>query len=146
MTKKAILLILITTWGITSLSAQTKLSWKILEGIGYQEKYVSKLEENFKFPLFTSFIKSLEGKTIEIQGYLIPFDPSGKEIALSANPYAACFFCGKAGPASVMILHMKTPNTKIKTDTYKTIRGILKLNYNDPEEFFYIIENATFID
>ncbi|MCO5234048.1 MAG: hypothetical protein M9888_09985 [Chitinophagales bacterium] len=146
MTKKAILLILITTWGITSLSAQTKLSWKILEGIGYQEKYVSKLEENFKFPLFTSFIKSLEGKTVEIQGYLIPFDPSGKEIALSANPYAACFFCGKAGPASVMILHMKTPNTKIKTDTYKTIRGILKLNYNDPEEFFYIIENATFID
>ncbi|MCO5231001.1 MAG: hypothetical protein M9958_07575 [Chitinophagales bacterium] len=146
MIKRFILFIQIFFWGLSTLTAQTKLTWKILEGIGYQEKYVTKLEENFKFPVFTSFIKSLEGKQVEVQGYLIPFDPTGKEIALSANPYAACFFCGKAGPASVMILHMKTPNTKVKTDNYKIIRGVLKLNSNDPEEFYYIIENAIIVD
>lgn len=131
---------------IPILMAQTKLTWKTLESIGFTEKYVPKMEEKFKFPVFTSSLKALDGKTVEVQGYLIPFDPTGAEIALSANPYAACFFCGKAGPASIMILKMKTPNKKIKTDMYKSVRGTLKLNYDDPEEFYYILEGAFIID
>lgn len=129
-----------------TLFAQTKITWKTLEGIGYSEKYVAKLDETFKFPVFTSALKALDGKMVEVQGYLIPFDPTGVEVALSANPYAACFFCGKAGPASIMILKLKAPDKKIKTDMYKSVRGVLKLNYDDPEEFYYIIENAVIVD
>lgn len=141
------LLALLSIWLFTTtLSAQTKLQWKTMEGIGFTEKYVKDLEETFKFPVFTSYIKSLNGKTVEVEGYLIPFDKSGKEVALSANPYAACFFCGKAGPASIMILKLKIPNTKLKTDMYKTVTGRLKLNFDDPEEFYYILEDAVIID
>lgn len=146
MNKKAIGLLVATFVCIHLLFGQTKITWKTLEGIGYSEKYVAKLEEKFKFPIFTSHLKSLDGKPVEVQGYLIPFDPTGKEIALSANPYAACFFCGKAGPASIIILKMKVPNKKVKTDMYKSVKGTLKLNYDDPEEFYYILENAVIID
>lgn len=117
-----------------------------MESIGYKEKYVAKLETNFNFPIFTSALKSLDGKSVEVKGYLIPFDPTGYQVALSANPYAACFFCGKAGPSSVIVLKMKAPNKKIKTDLYKTVRGTLKLNYNNPEEFYYILENVVIVD
>ena len=130
----------------TYLIAQTKISWRTLESIGFNEKYVSKLDIKFNFPVFSSTLKALNGRTVEVQGYLIPYDHTGKNVALSANPYAACFFCGKAGPASVMVLRMKYPDKKIKTDAYKSVKGTLKLNYNDPEEFYYILENAEIID
>ncbi len=145
MNKCILAFIAIFTFSV-SVFAQTKITWKTLEGIGYNEKYVARLDETFKFPVFTSALKALDGKQVEVQGYLIPFDQTGAEVALSANPYAACFFCGKAGPASIMILKLKAPNKKIKTDMYKSVRGTLKLNYNDPEEFYYIIENAVIVE
>lgn len=131
---------------INSLYAQTKVSWRTLESIGFIEKDLPKSNEKYNFPVFSTTLKKLNGQIIEVKGYLIPFDHTGKNVALSANPYAACFFCGQAGPSSVMILKMKNPSSKIKTDDYKTIKGELKLNFNDPEEFFYILENAVIID
>lgn len=128
------------------LLAQTKISWRTLESIGFNEKYVSELDIKFNFPVFSSTLKSLNGQPVEVQGFLIPIDHTGKTVALSANPFAACFFCGNAGPSSVMILRMKNSSTKVKTDAYKTIRGILKLNFNDPEEFYYILEDAVIIN
>lgn len=131
---------------ISSVAAQTKISWRTLEGIGFNEKYVPKLDVNFNFPVFSSTLKSLNGQIVEVQGYLIPYDHTGKNIALSSNPYASCFFCGNAGPASVMVLRMKNPSNKIRTDAFKTVRGTLKLNFNDPEEFYYILENAVILN
>ena len=104
------------------------------------------MDIKFNFPIFSSTLKSLNGKPVEVQGYLIPIDLTGKTVALSANSYAACFFCGNAGPASVMILRMKNPNTKVKTDAYKTVKGTLKLNFDDPEDFYYILEDAVIIN
>lgn len=127
---------------ITVFAAPPKLSWKILEGIGFQDKYVESVGDTYKFPIFTSYIKSLSGKTVQVEGYVIPFDKTGAEVALSANPYAACFFCGKAGPASIMIVKLKTKSTQYRTDMYKSFSGRLVLNDSDPEEFYYILEEA----
>jgi hypothetical protein len=137
------ILLLLST---STLLAQTKISWRTLESIGFNEKYVPKLDIKFNFPVFSSTLKSLNGKPVEVQGYLIPIDLTGKTVALSANSYAACFFCGNAGPASVMILRMKNPNTKVKTDAYKTVKGTLKLNFDDPEDFYCILEDAVIIN
>lgn len=123
-----------------------KLSWKTLEGIGFEQKMLKDRNEEFLFPKFTKQIESLQGKTVDVEGYVIPFDKTGAEVALSANPYAACFFCGKAGPASVMIVKLKVKNNKLRTDMYKTFRGKLKLNYDDPDEFYYILEDAIMIN
>jgi hypothetical protein len=126
--------------------APPKMAWKTLEGIGFDKRFVEDMNDYFLFPEFTKQIKALEGKTVDVEGYVIPFDKTGAEVALSANPYAACFFCGKAGPASIMIVKLKVKNTKLRTDMYKTFRGKLKLNATDPEEFYYILEDAILLD
>jgi hypothetical protein len=127
-------------------SAPPALAWKTLEGIGFDKRFVEDMNDYFLFPEFTKQIKALEGKTVDVEGYVIPFDKTGAEVALSANPYAACFFCGKAGPASIMIVKLKVKNTKLRTDMYKTFRGKLKLNATDPDEFYYILEDAIMMD
>lgn len=143
MNKRHTLLIILSLVFMIVLAAPPKLPWKILEGIGFQDKYVESVGDTYKFPIFTSYIKSLSGKLVQVEGYVIPFDKTGAEVALSANPYAACFFCGKAGPASIMIVKLKTKNTQYRTDMYKSFTGKLVLNDNDPEEFYYILEDAV---
>ena len=63
-------------------------------------------------------------------------------MSLSYNPYASCFFCGKASPASVMSMYLKDEDVRYKMDDFKTFRGTLHLNYDDPNEFYYILRDA----
>ena len=93
-------------------------------------------------PIFTEDIKKLDGKEIQVEGYVIPVDEKGRYCALSANPYASCFFCGKAGPASVMTIKFKKKNKTFKTDDYIQFKGTLELNYNDINDFYYILNEA----
>lgn len=147
MTKTPLLLILLSIFCVNAFAQEvTKMTWKTLEGIGFDKRHVKEMGDDFLFPIFTKQIQALNGKMIEVEGYVIPFDKTGSEVALSANPYAACFFCGKAGPASIMIVKLKTKNTKLRTDMFKTFRGKLKLNATDPEEFYYILEDGVIVD
>ena len=130
----------ITTFAFTG--AATKLSWKTLEGIEFEEKFVKDIDGYMLFPKFTPQLKNLNGKQVSVEGYVVPVDKSGSYVALSANPYAACFFCGKAGPASVMTVKLKKKNPKYKIDDYTTFTGTLRLNTDDVKEFYYILENA----
>ena len=93
-------------------------------------------------PVFPKVVKALDGKEIIVEGFVIPFDQSGELIALSANPFAACFFCGKASPASVISMHLRNKGKRYKMDDFKKFRGTLKLNYDDPDEYYYILQDA----
>jgi hypothetical protein len=93
-------------------------------------------------PVFPAEVKKFHNKQVEIDGYVIPLDKSGKTIVLSAYAMAECFFCGKASPASVMTIKLKTPSKKYKTDQIATFRGRLKLNDSDPKELFYVLEEG----
>lgn len=119
------------------------LSWSKLENVPFEEKYVKEVEGYMLFPKFTEELKKLNGKQVTVEGYVVPVDKSGSYIALSANPYAACYFCGKAGPASVMTVKLKTKNPKYKIDDYIKFTGLLKLNADDVKEFYYVLENAA---
>ncbi|MBX3239247.1 MAG: hypothetical protein KIT80_18340 [Chitinophagaceae bacterium] len=121
---------------------QQYITWETLQSLDFQEKYVEEVQGNMLFPKFTSLLRSLNGKTVEVKGFVIPIDKEGKSIVLSANPYASCFFCGKAGPASVMTVKLKAPNKKYRTDNYRLFRGTLRLNATNIREFYYILENA----
>jgi hypothetical protein len=79
---------------------------------------------------------------VEIDGYVIPLDKTGKTIVLSAYNMTECFFCGKAGPASVMTVKLQKPNKKYKTDQIATFRGRMLLNDTDPKELFYVLEQG----
>ena len=120
----------------------TQIDWPILTDIEYRSEYFEEMEMELYSPIFPDRLKKLDGRLVEITGYVIPVVEDGSEVALSANPYAACFFCGKASPASVMSIMFTKPQRRLRTDDYKTIIGRMRLNYDDPNQFYYILEQA----
>lgn len=121
----------------------TTISWKMLRNV----KYVDKPHPEYDIvyhPVYGKSLLELEGKTIIIKGYIIPIDD--KTYALSKNVFAACFFCGQAGPETIMGIKFKKKQGKLNTDTYVTLRGRFKLNHNNPEDWMYHILNAEILE
>ncbi len=130
--------------GFLSFAAEVPfLTWNKLENVEFVEKWVKDVEGYMLFPKFPEDLKKLNGKPVTVEGYVVPVDKTGSSVALSANPYAACFFCGKAGPASVMTVKLKVKNPKYKIDDFVKFTGKLRLNDDDIKEFYYILEEAA---
>ena len=116
----------------TSLSAQgAKNLWQTLGKITYKKVMDESLGFKVDVPIFSEEIKVLEGKTVEIKGYIIPVEgyKNHKEFVFSAFPYSMCFFCGGAGPETVMEVFSQEP-IKYTAESI-TIKGKLSLNKND---------------
>ena len=116
--------------------------WKSLSTVSYT------IEEDesgsLYVPVFSDAAKQLEGKTVSVSGYIVPFDGMFKpqHIILSALPLSSCFFCGVGGPETVMEVFLKEP---IKyTESPVTVSGKLKLNSSDYEKLMYVLEEADF--
>ena len=125
----------------------TTITWKDLENVTFEETYLDGFEDWFLVPTFGKDVKALEGKIVNIKGYLIPIDLDGKIYALSAFPFSSCFFCGAAGPESVMTLLFKDEKArKYKPDEVATFTGALRLNPDDPEEFIYVLDEAVKVE
>jgi len=118
------------------------IDWKLLIDIEYKLKYYEAYEMEIETPVFTEELKAIDGEEVIIKGYVIPIDESGNFLALSANPYSSCFFCGHASPASIIGMNLKQKK-HYKMDASIKFQGVLKLNYDDPEEFYYVLENAV---
>ena len=142
--KKALItLVIISTFLLSYLPANPlTISWETLQNIAFKDKYTEEVKGYMLFPNFPANLKNLNGKQVKVEGYIIPFDKTGAKIALSANRYASCFFCGKAGPASVMTVNLKVANKKYRTDNYRTFTGKLRLNDSDIKGFYYILDEA----
>lgn len=93
-------------------------------------------------PVFSDQIKELEGKEITIKGYIVPTEgyKSHTEFILSAFPYNMCFFCGGAGPETVMEVE-SLEGVKFTADPI-IMTGILRLNDSDINKLMYKIEEA----
>jgi len=118
------------------------VSWKLLANIDFELVYNKKLGMEAYAPIYPETIKQLSGKLVRIKGYVIPYDESQEAVALSANNYASCFFCGKASAASILTLRFAKPGKRYKVDAYRTFEGRLRLNYADPDEFYYVLDQA----
>jgi hypothetical protein len=119
------------------------VKWEELIDINYKVRYFESLDMDISAPVFGQAQKSLDGKEVIITGFVIPFDENMKYLSLSANPYASCFFCGGASAASVISMYMKDGTKRYEIDDFKTFKGTLHLNYDDPNEFIYILKNAV---
>lgn len=125
------------------------LNWQILARVTFDEQYNEELDQYIPYPVFSPSVKALNGEEVYIQGYYIPVDEAGDEdmLVLSAYPFSACFFCGNAGPESVMDIQLKEKNKlKFKTDDRITFKGKLKLNDTDLYYLNYILEDAELVD
>lgn len=123
-------------------SEPIELDWNVLMDIQYKLRYFKELDMEVYAPVFSKAAEELQGKELVIEGFVIPFDETGDILSLSFNPYASCFFCGKASPASIISLHLKDKGKRYKIDDFKKFTGTLLLNYDDPNEFYYILKEA----
>ena len=122
------------------------IDWKFLSHVNFEDKYYPEFEAWYLYPKFDSKIEAVNGKRVIIKGYIIPMDAEGGLYALSAYPFSACFFCGGAGPESVMSLVFKDKPDRYKTDDVVTFTGILKLNSTNVDQFNYILEQTEEIE
>lgn len=126
---------------ITNTVVADTLTWTLLGKIDYNKK-ADKVYGEVMFPIINPKLKAKQGKPIVISGFIIPID--NKSYALSKNVFAACFFCGKSGPETIMGIKFKGGAfPKLKTDQYVTLTGTFRYNDNDVEDWIYHIENAV---
>lgn len=123
-----------------------KLSWESLRDVTFKKKWYAEESVYMLYPTFGPAIQRMSGKPVELTGYVLPVDLESNVYVLSAFPYSACFFCGGAGPESVVSLKFKKPGRKFKTDERRTFRGTLKLNADNIYELNYIIADAEMIE
>ena len=125
-----------------------ELTWKHLEEVDFEERYTEELETYVPYPVFRPSVQRLSGQKVEIQGYVIPVEETGEEsiIVLSANPFSSCFFCGMAGPETIMDIKLvKKFKNKFKQDDIITFRGTMRLNDSDLYYLNYILEGAELV-
>lgn len=137
-----ILLLLISA---SAFSQHRKIDWDLLAKVEWSEKYSKEHDETFYYPKFGKEVLAVNGQPVQIKGYVIPVDVETGYFVLSANPFASCFFCGQAGPESILELQLKEGGKKFKTDDVRTFKGMLRLNYEDLMHCNYILEEAEVV-
>ena len=116
--------------------------WRTLAKLSYEQQYNDMFGFEIDMPVFSDEIKALEDKEVLIRGYIIPVEGyrNHKEFIFSAYPYSQCFFCGAAGPETVMEIYAEEPVRF--TSEMIWLKGTLVLNDSDVNHLFYMLEDA----
>lgn len=119
--------------------------WKTLSRITFKKEYNEIMGFKVDVPVFSPDVKKLEGKEITVRGYIIPVEgyKSHSEFVFSAFPYNMCFFCGGAGPETVMEVYAKKPVAY--TAQSITLRGKLQLNDSDINRLIYAMKDVELV-
>lgn len=118
-----------------------KINWDELANVKFEVQYFEEAEDSLLFPVFGENVKALASQPVAISGYVIPV--TYDRYVISANPFSQCFFCGNAGPESVMELAIEDlDGVLFHTDEFRTFTGRLKLNDADVNQLNYILEGA----
>ena len=144
--KRYILLSLLLLSFSFTLSSQTIITWEVLKNVNFDEVWSEEFQAYYMVPKFGKTITALDGKEIQIRGFIIPVDIVQDYYVLSANPYSSCFFCGQAGPESVMEIQMIKQYDGLRMDQVITFKGKLRLNVDDIYQLNYILEDAQVIE
>jgi hypothetical protein len=144
--KKLSFLLLFFIGSMISPKAQTVITWELLKDVTFVEVWSEEFQAIYLVPKFGTKVKSLNGKKVQIRGYLIPVDILADYYVLSAFPYSSCFFCGQAGPESVMEIQFAKQYSGLRMDKIITVRGKLRLNADDMLQLNYILEDVEIIE
>lgn len=149
MTHKRVLILLIllvpTLLAFGPSGGPELLTWNRLKDVQFKKKWCAEEGVVMLYPRFGPTVKSLQGKFITISGYVIPIDLESGLYVVSKFPVAACFFCGGAGPESIMMLKFKQLTRRFKTDERRSFSGTLRLNAENIYELNYILEGADLL-
>ncbi len=130
--------------GFVGKSVPPAIGWETLNDVRFRKGYNVEVNEFFLYPRFGPTVRALQGKPIAITGYVIPVDAGGSLYVVSRYPMAQCFFCGGAGPESIVQLNFRSNSSRrFRTDETRCFTGTLRLNADNINELNYILENAT---
>ena len=98
-------------------------------------------------PIFSDTLKKVNGKYVELVGFMIPLSAQKKQTRFVLTPYSlgGCSFCvGGGGPESLVDIRPSKPIDF----TYNpiAITGRLELLQKDPSELFFRISKAKVMD
>ena len=144
-----LLIVLLIMISFSQIDAQTDVKvdnvWKSLAKISYKKEYDELMGFKVDKPVFSESVKAMQGKEVTIKGYIIPVEgyKSHKEFIFSAYPYSMCFFCGGAGPETVMEVEA-VEGVKYSADAVY-LKGNLQLNDKDINRLMYKLVNAKLV-
>ncbi len=126
-----------------NVSAQrpTELPWKQLMNVTFEVDE----EEDEEIPIFSKEIQAYNFQMVTIEGFMIPVDVEGDYYVLSAFPYSSCFFCGNAGPESVVELRLARKGQRFQMDDARKFKGMLVLSQT-PNGLIYVLEDAELVE
>jgi len=120
--------------------------WDVFSKVKFESIYNEKESTYLLYPEFTNELKEMEGKEVEITGFYIPMSLDANVIVISRTNYASCFFCGNAGPETVVEVEPRNKFRDFTMDEKITIKGKLKLNRDDIFRLNFILEEAEVVD
>ena len=120
--------------------------WDVFGKVKFESIYNEKESTYLLYPEFTSELKEMEGKEVEITGFYIPMSLDANVIVISRTNYASCFFCGNAGPETVVEVEPRNKFRDFTMDEKITIKGKLKLNRDDIFRLNFILEEGEVVD
>lgn len=126
-------------------TAKKENTWKTLAKITYIKEYDEIMGFKIDKPVFSDKVKELAEQEVTVKGYIIPVEgyKSHTEFIFSAYPYNMCFFCGGAGPETVMEVLSLEP---VKyTAEQVVLKGKLVLNSDDINRLMYLLEDAVIV-
>lgn len=119
------------------------VTWEMMANISFKKKQHPEYGV-VKYPVVNEQLKALNKKKIVVSGYIIPLDPD--TYVLSKYVFASCFFCGGAGPETVMGIQFKDLKKRLKTDQYVVLTGTFEINETNVEDWIYHIKNAQIVE
>jgi len=146
MRNKIILATILFLFFMGNIFSQNIITWELLKNVEFDEIWSEEFQAYYMVPKFSESVKEMDGKEVQIRGFIIPVDIVQDYYVLSANPYSSCFFCGQAGPESVMEIQMIKKYEGLRMDQVITYKGTLKLNVDDIYQLNYILEDAEIIE
>jgi hypothetical protein len=120
---------------------QNQNFWQVLAEVGFQTRKDAG-GSIIETPVFSKNLKSYNGKKIKLKGFVIPINEVGDQdkFMLSSLPFNVCYFCGAAGPETVVeVISEESIRFNAKAIW---IEGYLYLNDTDPDHHMYIIKSA----
>lgn len=140
--KSYFLAALFVSCGLGHASAQAG-SWSTLARVTFTSEFDELLGLKVDRPVFAQAVKDLDGERVTLRGYVIPTEgyKSHTEFIFSAYPYSMCFFCGGAGPETVVEVYADEP-VEYSPEAI-ALTGTLRLNADDPNALMYKLESAT---
>lgn len=123
--------------------AQQNITWEDLSDVIWSEEQDS-TGLTIITGAFGDHLSNFNGQEVYISGYVIPLDAMGFSYALSRTNYASCFFCGQAGPETVMDLNIKPRSIPSYEQNNKLIKfkGTLILYEQNKTGLNYVLDKA----